>query len=148
MIKLYEYYELNDYDRFTAITRKCKYKEMDEKEAKEFGYPSIAFLYQNTRTPYQKQYIVRKNSGQILATIVLKRNGMLDYFITEDVKPSVVPTLIKTVRALADETVAKVDVIFVTTWNEYKGANRFVELVGFKKVSSDSEFTTWAYEKR
>lgn len=143
---MYNYREIKNREEFLYLVHQQEYKPDDEWEAKELGYVSVKSLYNLTPKPYDKYFVI-EDSESVLATIVLRRSGTLDYFITTSVTPYKIPSLVRTVKKLADETVEKVDVIFTTTHKDYVGALRFNELVGFKKVMEGDKFSTWAYER-
>ena len=142
----YKYYELDNRQEFLSVVCTLEYKDGDEEEAKALGYPSVSFLYHNTFMPYMRYFIVEGNDKRILATIVLRRDGNIEYFITKDLTTNKIPSMIKTVRALADEVTAKLGVIFTTTLESYVGAIEFNKLVGFNKISINGKFSTWSYE--
>ena len=142
----YKYYELDNRQEFLSVVCTLEYKDGDEAEAKELGYPSVSFLYHNTFMPYMRYFIIEDNDKKVLATIVLRRDGNIEYFITKDVTTNKVPSLVKTVKALADEVTAKLDVIFTTTLNSYEGAIEFNKLAGFNIIAINGKFSTWSYE--
>jgi len=84
----------------------------------------------------------------VLCAIELRRDGNLVYFVTKDLTVNKVPPLARTVKALADETVAKVDVIFTTTLNSYEGAIAFNRIVGFNMIIDRGTFSVWSYGKK
>ena len=143
----YKYYELDNRQEFLSKVCTLEYKQGDEDEAKALGFPSVSFLYHNTFAPYMKYYIVEDNEKNIICTIVLRRDGSLEYFITNHLTANKVPTMVRTMKQLADETTAKVDVVFTTTLESYEGAISFNEMVGFRKIKTDGKFSTWAYDK-
>lgn len=144
---MYKIEEIKTRDEFLFLVNSVKFKDTDEQEAIEFGYMSVKQMYNVCFFYYSKFYIIRDNDDHILCTIELKRDGHLIYFVTEDLTPFKIPTLVRTVKQLADETVAKVDNIFTTTMNSYSGAIRFNELVGFTLKIDKSRFSIWAYER-
>ena len=145
-MSMYNYRELDNRQEFLSIVCVMEYKEGDEAEAKALGYPSVSFLYHNTFAPYMRYFIVEDDNGRVLATIVLRRDGNIEYFITNDVTSAKIPSMVKTMKALANEVTEKLDVIFTTTLETYEGAVRFNELVGFKKISTNGKFGTWSFE--
>jgi len=144
---MYRIEQLENRNDFLYIVNSVTYKESDEEEAKEFGYMSVKQMYNVCMYYYSKFYVIYDNEDAVLCTIELKRDGHLIYFVTDALTPFKIPTLVRTVKHLADLTVEKVDNIFTTTMNSYTGAIRFNELVGFTLKIDKGVFSIWAYEK-
>jgi len=143
---LYKVEQLASRDEFLFIVSQQKYKDGDVAEVIEFGYQSVMQMYAVGIHAYSKYYVVYDNSNNVLTTIELKRDGNLVYFVTNNLTPNKIPALVRTLRQLADDTVAKVDVIFTTTLNTYEGAVAFNKMIGFIVKAINGRFSTWAYE--
>jgi len=144
----YTYELIEKRDDFLFIVSQLDFKDLDNAEAVELGYASVKQLFIACFFPYSKYCIVRGNLNEVLCAIELRRDGNLVYFVTKDLTVNKVPPLARTVKALADETVAKVDVIFTTTLNSYEGAIAFNRIVGFNMIIDRGTFSVWSYGKK
>lgn len=144
----YSYELIEKRDDFLFVVSQLDFKDLDNAEAIELGYASVKQMFNTCFYYYSKYYFVRGNKNEILCAIELRRDGNLTYFVTKDLTANKIPSLVRTVKTLADETVSRVDVIFTTTLNSYEGAIAFNKMVGFIMGVDKGKFSIWAYEKK
>jgi len=143
---LYPVVNIESRSEFLFAVNQQEFKDLDNAEAIELGYISVKQLYNSCFYPYSKYCLIYDNSSNVICTIELKRDGQLIYFVTKALTANKIPPLIRTVKDLADQTVARVDIIFTTTLNTYEGAIAFNKMVGFTLKRDSGKFSTWAYE--
>ena len=134
-----------DKDTFLTIVKSLDYKDKDEAEAKAFGSDSVYDSNFRSNHWFAKYYVI-EHEGNILATIILQRDGFLTYFVTKDFTPDLTRKLVRIVKELADITVDKVENIFTKTAIVYEEANRFNKLVGFRMIKISNDWTIWIYD--
>jgi hypothetical protein len=136
--------KLNKKD-FLAIVDTLDYKDKDEAEAKEFGSDSVKDSNHRANHWFAKYYTI-VHDNKVIATIILQRDGFLVYFVTKDFTPNLTRKLIRTVKQLADDTIASVENIFTKTALSYDEALRFNKLVGFRLYLVSNSWTIWIYD--
>jgi len=132
---------------------KLKYKDKDCLEVKQYTDNKLFTpyeLYKSMNHRWMDYFIIiDTNINKIVCTIALDIQCNLHYFVTIDLDPKNTRRFIKTIKQLADETILKRKVVFVTTSNFYQEAIKFNKLIGMKcyEVDSVKNISKWYYSK-
>ena len=134
---------------FLDLCSKLTYKDKDCIEVKLYTDNKLNTpyeLYMSMDKRWMDYYVITDTiKNKIVCTIALDICGNLNYFVTNDLEPSNTKRFIKTIKQLADETIAKRKVVFVTTSNEYQEAIKFNRLIGMKCVKITEKTSKWYY---